>query len=238
MHSVDSSKSLRRRRLTDTNSKRTRVDPVFGYLQELDDPHWASRLLELAKGLEAAFEPGPFVTATLEYPVPASRERLDWLVEHATELGHEDEKLKEIATRVASSDERLRMLEGTTYADCLIECERAVVWVEGKRRDWLSPGTTWDPERDQLARNLEAAWITAVATDKADFCVLLCHETDLSTAEQTLVKGYRSGQLIGGMQHLDDETRREFSRRIGTVTWREIVETWPALRADPRLADV
>jgi hypothetical protein len=35
-------------------------------------------------------------------------------------------------------------LEGPTHADCLIECERAFVWIEGKRNDWLSPSIKWD----------------------------------------------------------------------------------------------
>jgi hypothetical protein len=87
---------------------------------------------------------------------------------------------------------------------------------------------------DQLARNLEAAWITG-AEKRKNFCVLLCHETVLSSEEQSLVEGYRSGELIAGLPHLEESTRLEFKKRIGTLTWREIVEAWPALRADPLL---
>jgi hypothetical protein len=53
------------------------------------------------------------------------------------------------------------ILEGPTSADWLIECERALIWIEGKRYDWLDPATTWDVARDQLARNVEAAWLLA-----------------------------------------------------------------------------
>ena len=57
-------------------------------------------------------------------------------------------------------------LEGSTHADCLIECQRAFVWIEGKRNDWLSPSTKWDVTRDQLARNLEAVWWLAGQTGR------------------------------------------------------------------------
>jgi hypothetical protein len=226
--------------LPDVNSKRTRVDPVFGWLKAFSetDSNWPAQLLALVHGLEADIQSGTVVDVAFEHPVHASQERLQWLIDNASQLGHEGEKLTEIARRADSGHPRLSVLEGTTYADCLIGCENAIIWVEGKRTDWLSPGTTWDPVRDQLARNLEAAWITALKREKADFCVLLCHEADLNPDEQDLVNDYRSGELIGGLQHLDDESRREFSKRIGTVTWREIVKTWPELRADPRLADV
>ncbi len=41
--------------------------------------------------------------------------------------------------------------EGPSHADCLIECEQTFIWIEGKRNDWLSPSTTWDVVRDQIA---------------------------------------------------------------------------------------
>jgi hypothetical protein len=224
--------------LADVNSKRTRVDPVFGWLKAHSDeePTWPARLLALAQGLEVDVKPGAVVDVVFEHPVRASPERLQWLIDHASELGHEGDKLAEIVRRADSGDARLKVLEGTTYADCLIDCEGALIWVEGKRTDWLSPGTTWDPVRDQLARNLEGAWMTGFEKRK-EFCLLLCHESDLSEDEQDLVKGYRSGTLVAGLPHLDESTRRDFGARIGTVTWHEIVEQWPALRENPLLQD-
>jgi hypothetical protein len=55
--------------------------------------------------------------------------------------------------------------EGPTPADCLIECEHAFIWIEGKRFDWLSPSTTWDVMRDQLARHVEAVWSLTQASN-------------------------------------------------------------------------
>jgi len=123
--------------------------------------------------------------------------------------------------------------EGSTKADCIIDCTHAVIWVEGKRNDWLAPSTTWDVMRDQLARNLEAAWILATEKgkgEKNDFCVVIAHEHPLKHHERLLVEGYRSGAWVGGLLHLDEATRRLFRNRIGTVTWARLAEEWPALK--------
>ena len=212
---------------SDENSKVSRVDPVFGWLEEQGGADWPTRILELAHGLEATIEPGRLekLDYLKEVTVPASDERLAWLSERAEELGY--------------SGPMPAVLEGKTHADCLITCERAVIWIEGKRHDWLSSRTKWDPERDQLARNVEAAWIYARKNQKAEYCMLLCHEVDLRAEEQALVVGYRSGELSAGWGHIEDEdVRRDFGRRIGTLTWSEIAAEWPEMRSNPRLASV
>lgn len=224
--------------MADENSKRSRVDPVFGWLKAHRKPDWPLRLLRLADGLQVELDPGRATSVTFETAVLASQERLDWLVENVSRLGHGGELLKEVRRRSTSTDGRLRVLEGTTYADCLIECERAIVWIEGKRHDWLSAGTKWDPRRDQLARNVEAAWLTSLAHQKKEFFVLLCHEAGLSPADQALVDGYRSATLTAGLPHVEAEVRAEFAKRIGTVTWSAIVGEWPEMRRDPRLKTV
>jgi hypothetical protein len=125
------------------------------------------------------------------------------------------------------------ILEGPTNADCVIDCTRAVIWVEGKRNDWLAPSTKWDVIRDQLARNLEAASILAAQRgelEPKDFCVLILHEDPLKHHERLLVDGYRAGTWTGGVPHLDEGTRRLFQTRIGTVTWARLAEEWPALK--------
>jgi hypothetical protein len=224
--------------MVDENSRRTRVEPVFGWFHQHSPPGWPERLLQLAEGLGIEIHPGEVKRVFFEVGVPASQSRLDWLLENTDGLGHTGTRLDELTRRLASQDPRLHVLEGTTYADALIECDRAIIWIEGKRTDWLSPATTWDPQRDQLARNVEAAWIYALENGYEDFCVLLCHEVDLRPEERALVDGYRSGQLSAGWPHVDQEIRQEFAKRIGTLTWSEIIAEWPALREDERLASL
>ena len=159
------------------------------------------KLVKLSHGLGVDIDPGALerVEYVEEIKVPPSESRLAWLRQHGVELGH--------------PPSRPDVLEGKTHADCLITCERAIIWIEGKRNDWLSPRTKWDADRDQLARNVEAAWIYASENQKDEFCVLLCHEVDLRSEEQALVSGYRS-ELMAGWPHLDEERRRVFAKRI------------------------
>jgi hypothetical protein len=129
------------------------------------------------------------------------------------------------------------ILEGQSSADCLIDCEHAVVWVEGKRDDWLAPSTSWDVARDQLARNLEAAWLLARDTGR-DYCLIIAYEEQLKHHEQALVNGYRTGTWSAGWPHLAENQRHEFGQRIGTIRWREIADEWRETRKLPALVDL
>lgn len=143
-----------------------------------------------------------------------------------------DETLKRLdAGRTDKIPAKLK-LEGCTHADCLIECDCAVVWIEGKRNDWLSPSIDWDVTRDQLARNLEAVWRLSEQSGK-DFWLLICHEYDLKHHEQELIDGYRSGTWKAGIPHLPLAIRTKFRQKIGTLLWQDIFRHWPTLFTMP-----
>lgn len=212
----------------------------------------------MAQGIAAPPTCGPVSKCSLEIEVkvPASADRLAWMIRNVERLAPQDGKmLQDLRKRVtddpqateqalASLDSGNRrgippklVLEGNTHADCLIECETALIWIEGKRFDWLSPGIKWDISRDQLARNVEAAWSLARAARK-EYCVLICHEHPLKHHESALVGGYHNGTWTAGWPHMPEEQRRAFGQRIGTLTWGKIVRKWPALRAVPELRDL
>jgi hypothetical protein len=241
----------------DTNSKRTRVEPVFSWLEKNGGPDWPRRLLGLAQGFGSVPDPGGVVSCECkkETKVPPSTARLAWMVRNASRLAPQDgKKWRDYERRVShhpKRDEALAaldqgsrsnlpkslILEGPSHADCIIECERAVVWIEGKRNDWLSPGTKWDVARDQLARNLEGAWLKAKPAGK-EYYLLICHEFPLKHHEEQLVMGYRAVTWNGGWPHLDETQRRGFAHRIGTITWGQFLEAWSPLKALAQLRDV
>ncbi len=134
--------------------------------------------------------------------------------------------------QTAGIDRKL-VLEGPTSADCLVECEQAVIWIEGKRNDWLDYSTTWDVTRDQLARNAEAAWLYASRLGK-ESCVIVCHEDRLKHHEQLLLDGYRAANWSAGWPHLSARERRALGARIGTIRWATLAEQWPPLREPSR----
>ena len=242
---------------TEINSKETRVQPVFRWLIANGGMSWANRLVELAHGLSCTISSGDVVNVQLdpEAEIKPSPARLAWMLRNAEALVPQNGKawrslLKRVADRDAV-DRALALLdlgelkglpqglglEGPTSADCLIECEHAFIWIEGKRFDWLSPSITWDVSRDQLARGLEAVWLQAQGAGE-DYCVLICHEAALKHHERHLIDGYRNGTWSAGWPHIDEKQRREFAERIGTVRWIEIVQEWPEMRSIPELHDV
>jgi hypothetical protein len=232
----------------DQNSRRTRVQPTFGWLSEHGGADWPACLLRLVDGVETPLEPGRLIRLDYleERRVAPSARRLAWMIRNAELLAPRDgRRWRDYRSRViehpdrdtalslldrgqtAGIDRKL-VLEGPTSADCLIECEWMVIWIEGKRNDWLDYSATWDVTRDQLARNAEAAWLYASERGK-DWCVVVCYEHDLKRHEELLIDGYRSGTWAGGWPHLTAEERQQLGRRIGTLTWRSLAEEWTAI---------
>jgi hypothetical protein len=187
--------------------------------------------------------------------VPATCARLAWMITNVDKLvprdGRRWDELRQrvlrqrgnidaALTRLSVGDARIPrklLFEGPTSTDCLIECEHALIWIEGKRFDWLDASTTWDVTRDQLARNVEAVWSLANGAGK-DCRLLICHEHPLKHHEISLLEGYRHGTWAGGWPHVAEVQRRELAARIRTVTWGEIVGDWPGLRALAELSDL
>lgn len=233
----------------DQNSARTRVTPVFTWLRKNGGDNWPTELLRLADGISVVADVGPVKSLEVseERAVPPSPSRLAWMIRNAHRLAPQDGRSwREYATRIVNNPAKERalalldggtstgvpkalILEGCTHADCLIECERAFVWIEGKRNDWLSPCIKWDVTRDQLARNLEAAWMLSSAAGK-DFWLVICHEHELKHHEAALVEGYRNGTWSAGWPHLSVDTRALFRAKIGTLTWSTIFRNWPGLQ--------
>jgi len=233
----------------DENSKRTRVEPVFRWLRDHGGADWPAHLLGLVKDFRTRPpEPGRALDVTYETERKAgpSARRLAWMIENVDRLAPSDgrrwreyqrrvtdnprreEGLEKLRAGVTRGVDPLLKLEGRTSADCLIECENLVIWIEGKRNDWLAYSTTWDVTRDQLARNAEAAWLLAAETQR-DAAIVVCQEHPLKHHEQALLEGYRTGRWAGGWPHLDASERHRLSGSIGTLTWAEIKRAWPAM---------
>lgn len=233
----------------DQHSGRTRVEPVFQWFKEHAGARWVSDFLGLADGIAVTSDIGKVVKLTVgkERTVPASPSRLAWMIRNAHRLAPQDgRRWREYGTRVIHNpkkDKALQqldrgktndipkelILEGATHADCLIECDHAFVWIEGKRNDWLAPSITWDVTRDQLARNLEAAWLLATE-NKKDFWLVVCHEHTLKHHEEELIRGYRAGTWRAGLPHLSDKERDLIRTKIGTLTWEKVFSRWPDAR--------
>jgi hypothetical protein len=232
--------------IEDQNSKRTRVTPTFTWLRDHGGPDWVAEFLHLADGITAPVTTGAVLSVRVgkERTVAASAARLAWLIRNCqpktealraefelriTSNPKRDAALAKLDAGITKGISKKLILEGCTHADCLIETEHAVIWIEGKRNDWLSPAIKWDVSRDQLARNLEAAWTLATAARK-DWWLVICHEHGLMHHEEHLVHGYRQGTWSAGLPHLPVEVREQFRSKIGTLRWSRIFDHWPGAR--------
>lgn len=239
------------------NSKVSRVQPVFGWLRQLGGADWPYRLVSESSGLAVRPLCGRVEQVHLdpEYAAPPTTARLAWMIRNISRLVPQDGKVwRQPYDRVSDADQTAKALklldagehkgiprelvfEAASHADCLIECEKAVIWIEGKRFDWISPCQKWDVTRDQISRNLEAVWSLAAPQGK-DYCMIICHEHPLKHHEQLLVDGYRAGTWVGGWPHLSQKQRREFGLRIGTLNWSRMTELWPGMLELPELGDL
>jgi hypothetical protein len=108
--------------------------------------------------------------------------------------------------------------EGFTHVDCCLMTDRAVVFIEGKRTDSVSPSTLWFKQRSQLWRNVEAA--EQLANGRA-FAVILAVESE---ADGQAALTDAAATLAPSFPHLPSERQQELSRHVpGFVTWPEIV---------------
>jgi hypothetical protein len=101
--------------------------------------------------------------------------------------------------------------EGQTAVDCYLATDRLRIYIEGKRKDVLSPSTDWYPLRNQLMRNLESA--AAHAAGNPFVCVVMA-EDKLPNISDVVIRD--------SLPHMSDAERQSLMQHfLGTITWRE-----------------
>lgn len=104
--------------------------------------------------------------------------------------------------------------EGFTALDCCLITDRAVVVIEGKRTEPVSPKVLWYPRRNQLWRNVEAAQTLAV--DRAFGVIVGVEHEDDGVREVATAMA----SLDDSCPHLQPDERASLARHLlGFVTW-------------------
>ena len=102
--------------------------------------------------------------------------------------------------------------EGFTEVDCCLETERMVLFLEGKRKEMLSPSTKWFKGRNQLIRNLEVA---QEAAGNREFGVMVIAETDIGPIPDEIVKE--------GLPHFTMKERKVLmGHYLGCILWSDL----------------
>lgn len=109
-------------------------------------------------------------------------------------------------------DRKWWAFEGFTEADCCLETERLVLFIEGKRNESLGSSTNWYPARNQLVRNLEVG--QEYAGDK-DFAVFVIAEQDIGLIIPDMVN-----QSLPHFSHAERKTLMK--HYLGCILWADL----------------
>jgi hypothetical protein len=142
------------------------------------------------------------------------REKLFGLHGKESQIKAIQEALHNIKTKGAiNSRRKWWAFEGFTTVDCCLETNELLLFIEGKRKDVLSPSTEWFAGRNQLSRNLEACKELA---DGKNYGVMLLCENQINMA--ILLENIKVG-----CPHLSkDEKSQLVSHFLGFVLWKDL----------------
>jgi hypothetical protein len=114
----------------------------------------------------------------------------------------------------AKSNMKWWAFEGSTSIDCYLATDRLRIYIEGKRKEPLTPRTVWYSKRNQLMRNLESARADA---DGMPFgCLLITEEKPPNITKQ---------MIENSLPHLTEDERSDVMRHyLGGITWRRACE--------------
>lgn len=207
---------------------------VFRLLEgHFTDHPWLPELLALA-GCAGEVSGPPRVSFWEKgYPPPS---RLLWLLDNldhprvaqSSGAREDPDRLRLIRDNLADYRRRVQdghirrpnkwVLEGPTEFDAVIRAPGLLVAVEAKLYSDVAAEVTWDKERDQIARVVDAGRELAGSDD---FCFLLVtdrHHHDPPLLYEHLMADYRASGSLGLV-----------ANRLGWLTWGEIY-TWLAGR--------
>jgi hypothetical protein len=185
-----------------------------------------------------------------EYPVKSPPDYLKWLVQHPCRLRWPKTKGKEkrfapitmknrqalLAGDDATKKEALSRLEtdsspgnwwvfeGRTFVDCALLAKNVTVFVEGKRTEpHLTDKIEWDPERDQVCRNLDCLRVYEQKAKR--YYVLLIVEEASSSHEEAKRFDTEAGYEVArkSCPHLKKPELDELWKHyLGHTTWEKL----------------
>lgn len=238
-----------RKKLTDLVSPRSEdalAWSVFRTLLRLSPESWLPGLLSCC----AARPSGAVAPLKMEFwrQVPPPASRLLWLLDNLDKLGfHDPRRLKQAQQRlervhqskehwqtlvIAGPPERGDgILEGSTELEVVFDTPGGVVVVEAKYLSDIARRTTWDPQRDQIARCLDATLELAGPHRQPYFLLVTddyVHEGPyvVPMIYETLIPCYRDDSAFRAAQlpHRSDEELARLEGRIGWTTWADLMD--------------
>ncbi len=117
-----------------------------------------------------------------------------------------------------------RPVEGRTEVDLVFEGDDYLVFVEAKLQSDISQGTTYDPDRNQIARNIDC--LIEEAGDRQPFFWMFVRDRLPTRTYEAVIDMYRSKSAVLHhlLPHRDPELLDRIVESIAIVTWDELVD--------------
>jgi len=138
------------------------------------------------------------------------------------------------AARATSSEP----VEGPSEIDVTIETGKSVIFMEAKLGSDISMNTTYDPHRNQIARNIDC--LLDRAGQKAPAFWMMVRDESPSRAYVQLMAAYRSDPelLARDLPHRNLEDLAHICESLTTIRWSDFQELVCGTDADPEVAAV
>ena len=129
-------------------------------------------------------------------------------------------------------------VEGPTEVDVTIESDAFLIFIEAKLGSDISMNTTYDPHRNQIARNIDC--LLEKAGQKTPAFWMLVRDEDPSRAYVQLVNAYRSdpGLLARDLPHRRPEHLEGICQNLTILRWNDFTELVCGIDADEQVAAV
>jgi hypothetical protein len=135
------------------------------------------------------------------------------------------------AARAASSES----VEGPTEVDATIETEGSLIFIEAKLGSDISVNTTYDPHRNQIARNIDC--LIEKAGQKTPAFWMLVRDEDPSRAYVQLMNAYKSdpGLLAQDLPHWNREDLERICQNLTILRWSDFGELVCGVDTNPEV---
>ena len=124
-------------------------------------------------------------------------------------------------------------VEGSSEIDIVLGHEEYLLYIEAKLGSDISLRTSHDPERNQIARNIDC--VMEQAGNRIPMFWMLVRDEDPSRAYVQLMKSYRRNPelLAAALPHRDPAALRSLARNLAVLLWSDFAELTCCPGVDP-----
>jgi len=123
---------------------------------------------------------------------------------------------------VAARSRDPRPVEGNSEIDLALESSSLLAYIEAKLDSDISMRTTYDPDRNQIARNIDC--LLDSARERTPYFWMLVRDDSPSRAYTQLMRKYKEDPsiLARDLPHRDPALLRKVANGLAIMTWRDI----------------